>query len=92
MTEKKKEYWPLHENIRIYHECEGGVEKSVLRSTIWHRKESLAMPKGAPQVGLFYPTLTQVMDSFSCSPLNTAFKIFKIFKKRLPEVSEYAEI
>ena len=23
-------------NIRIYHECEGRIEKSVLRIAVWH--------------------------------------------------------
>ena len=27
------------------------------------------MPNRDPQDGFFYPTLTQIMDSFSCSPL-----------------------
>ena len=26
----------LTKNIRIYHECEGGIEKSGLRITVWH--------------------------------------------------------
>ena len=26
-----------------------------------------------PKDGVFYPILTQIMDSFSCSPLNSAF-------------------
>ena len=25
-------------NIRIYHECEGRIEKSILRIAIWHHK------------------------------------------------------
>ena len=41
-----------------------------------------------PRDGFFYSTLTQIKDSFSCSPLNTAFYVLK----RLPEVPEYAEI
>ena len=36
----------------------------------------------------FYPTLTQIKDSFFCSQLNTTFSFFF---KRLPEVPEYAE-
>ena len=35
----------------------------------------------------FYPILTQIMDSFSCSPLNTSFYIRKAWK-RLPENHE----
>ena len=29
------------ENIRSHHECEGGIEKSILRITDWHH-ETLA--------------------------------------------------
>ena len=32
--------------IRIYHECEGGIEKSILRITIWHHEASQVMIKG----------------------------------------------
>ena len=35
---------------------------------------------------IFYPTLTQIMDSFSCSPLNFTF-FFKLSK-----VSDYTEM
>ena len=41
--------------------------------------------------GNFYLILTQIMDSFSCSPLNTSFYTGKNIK-RLPENPEYAEI
>ena len=36
----------------------------------------------------FYPILTRIMDSFFRSPSNTTFLYFK---KRFPEVPEYAE-
>ena len=38
--------------------------------------------------GFFDLTLTRLMDSFSCSPLNIAFSGLK----RIPDVSEYAEM
>ena len=37
----------------------------------------------------FYPILTRLMDSFSCSPFNTSFFLLK---KGFPEVPEYAEM
>ena len=37
---------------------------------------------------IFYPILTQIMHSFSCSPLNKVFT----FKKKLAEVPEYDEM
>ena len=33
------------------------------------------MPNGVPRDGFFYPILTQIMDSFSCSPLNTPGRV-----------------
>ena len=37
----------------------------------------------------FCPILTQIIDSFSCSSLNTTFFILK---KAVTEVTEYAEV
>ena len=51
-------------NIRIYHECEGGIEKSA-------RKSPFGMPNGDSQGRFFYPILIQMMDCFSCSPSKT---------------------
>ena len=53
--------------IRTYHECEDMIEKSVPRIAIWHHEACLVMTNGDPEGGLFYPTLTRIMDSFSCS-------------------------
>ena len=36
--------------------------------------------------GFFHPTLTRIMDSFSCSPL------FYLFSNKLPEVPELANM
>ena len=36
----------------------------------------------------FYTILTQIMDSFSSSPLKTAF----LCLKKIPEIPEYAEM
>ena len=36
-----------------------------------------------------YPTITLMMDNFSCSPFNTSFILEKTWK-RLPEYPEYA--
>ena len=63
----------MHKNIRIYHECEGGIEKSVPRITDWHHKACRVMTNGDPEGRIFYPILTRIIDSFSCSPLNTTF-------------------
>ena len=57
--------------IRIHNECEGEIEKSILMITISHHFTRLAewWQTVIPRDGFFYPTLTQIMDSFSCSPL-----------------------
>ena len=41
-----------------------------------------------PREGFFYPTLTRTLDFFSCSQLF----FFYFFKKKLPEVPEYANM
>ena len=33
-------------NKRIYHECEGGIEKLVLRITIWHHEAGRVVTNG----------------------------------------------
>ena len=45
------------QNIRIHHECEGRIEKSVPRITLWHHKACRVMTKGDPkgQIFLSYP-------------------------------------
>ena len=78
------------DNIRIYHECEGQLEKSVPSITDWHHEACRVMTVIARD-GFFYPIFTRIMDSFSCSPLNTSFYIGKTLK-RLPENPEYAEM
>ena len=97
--------WMYHFNMTIkslvHHECEGGIEKSIplnhylstlgiSRITDWHYEACRVMTV-IPRDGFFYPTLTRLMDSFSCSALNTSFYIGKTWK-RLPENPEYAEM
>ena len=45
------------QNIRIYHECEGRIEKSVPRIAVWHHKACRVMTSGDPegQSFLSYP-------------------------------------
>ena len=56
-------------NIRIYHECEGRIEKSVPRITVWHHEACRVNTNGDPRAGFFHPSLACIMDSFSCSSL-----------------------
>ena len=39
--------------IGICHECEGGIEKSVPRITIWHHKACRVMTNGVPEGRIF---------------------------------------
>ena len=43
--------------IRIYHECEGKIEKSVLRIAVWHHEACRVMTNGDPEGRIFlsYP-------------------------------------
>ena len=75
----------LLDNIRIYHECEGMIEKSVRRIAVWHHEACRVMTNGDPEGRIFLSYPTRIMDSFSCLPLF-------LFKKKIPEVLEYAKI
>ena len=61
------------QHMRIYHECEGRIEKSVQRIAVWHHEAFHVMTYGDPKD----PSITQIMDSFSCSSLNTTFCLKK---------------
>ena len=47
---------------RIYHECEGQIEKSVPGD---HSLTSLSKPDSNPRDGFFYPPLTPMIDSYN---------------------------
>ena len=64
------------EIIRIYNpECEGMIDKSVPRITVWHHEPCRVMTNGDPRDKFFYSTLTRIMDTFSCSTLFYVFII-----------------
>ena len=52
-----KDYYRKGRNIRIYHECEDGIEKSVLRITVCHHEACLEMTNADSegQIFLSYP-------------------------------------
>ena len=56
-------------DIRFYHKWEGGIENPS-QITIWHYEACGEMTNGDPEGLIFYPTLAQIMDSFSCLPLD----------------------
>ena len=66
--------------IRIYHECEGMIEKYVQRITVWHHEACRVLTNGDPEGQVFfYTTLTQIMDFFFL--LTTVFFFFFFFFK-----------
>ena len=81
--------------IRIYHECEGRIEKSVPRIVVWHHEACRMMTNGDPEGRIFfYPTLTRIMELIFCSPLFLFIFLFDylfILKYAL-EVLEYAKM
>ena len=62
--------------IRIYHKCEGKIEKSVLRITIWHHEACRVMTNGDLEGRIF----------LSYPHTNKGFFFL------LPEVPKYAKI
>ena len=40
-------------NIRIYHECEGRIEKSIRRIAVWHHQACGVMTNGDPEGWIF---------------------------------------
>ena len=50
-------------------ECEGVIEKFVLRIAVWHHEACRLMKNGDHEERIFYLILTQIMDCFSCSSL-----------------------
>ena len=50
--------------IRIYHECEGRIEKTVLRVAVWHHEACRVMTNGDPD-GLIYLSYPQTNNGFS---------------------------
>ena len=40
-------------NIRIYHECEGRIEKSIPRIDVWHPEACRVMTNGDPEGHIF---------------------------------------
>ena len=66
---------PVRENIRIYHECEGGIEKSVPRITDWHHEACRVMTIGDHEGWIFLSHPHMNNGLFSCPPLNITFYI-----------------
>ena len=72
--------------IRIYHEYEGRIEKSVPRIAVWHHEACRAMTNGDPEGRIFLFYLNTNTGFFFL--LTSVF----LFQNKLPEVPEYAKI
>ena len=72
--------------IKIYHECEGRIEKFVHRIAVWHHKACRVRTKGDPEGQIFLPY--PHMNNGFFFLLTTVF--IYLFQNKLPEVSECA--
>ena len=57
-TLESQEHWSVKRwTIRIYHECEGRIEKSVPMIAVWHHEACRVMTNGDPERRIFlsYP-------------------------------------
>ena len=64
------------QNIRIYHECEGRVEKTVRRIAVWHHEACRVMTNCDPEGQILF----------------LAHHCFFLFENKIPEVYEYAKM
>ena len=71
--------------IRIYQECEGRIEKSVLRIAIWHREACRVMANDDPEGRIFLSYLHMNNGFFFL--LTTVS-----FSNKLQEVPDYAKV
>ena len=63
------------ENIRIHHDCEGRIEKSVRKITAWHHEAYRVMPNGESRGTDFLSHPHTYNGLLSCSSLDTAFYV-----------------
>ena len=75
--------------IRIYHECEGRIEKPVPRIAVWYEEACRVMTNGDPEARIFL-SYSHTNNGFFSSLLSTVF--IYLLKKKLPEVPEYAKM
>ena len=68
---------------RIHYLGEGRIENPSLRITVCHHFASLAMPNSDPQDGIFYPTLTLMIDSYSIHIDRANGEVFSVKLKEM---------
>ena len=69
-------------NIRILHECQVWIDKSVPRVTFWHHEARRVMPNCDPRDRFVYPYLTRLIDSFSCTPQAAKLDFYTIYLEK----------
>ena len=65
----------LYGIIRIFHECEVLIEKSVPRVTVWQHKVLTSIAKLYPRARFLDQYLTLMIDSCSCTPMGIDTRI-----------------
>ena len=82
----------LYQQYKVYHEREGAIEKSVPRITYWHHMACHVVTNGDPKAHFFFLSLTQIMDSSSCSPLKSTFLYLNNWPPEIPVNAEIRHI
>ena len=77
--------------IRIHHECEGGIEKSVPRITDWHHEACRLMTNGDHE-GRIFLSHPHTNNGFFFLLTTKYLILYWKNMKRLPENPEYAEV
>ena len=77
---------------RIYHECEGRIEKSVPRIAVWHHEASRMMTNGDSEGGIFLSDHHTNNGLFFLLTTVYLFIYYLFIFKKLPEVPEYAKM
>ena len=67
--------------IGIYHEREGGIEKSIPRITVWHHEAYRVMTNGDHEERIFL----SYNGVFSCSQLVSTLYYLKMLPQVLPD-------
>ena len=88
---KVSESRTLIHNIRIYHECEGRIEKSVPRIAVCHHEACRVMTNGDPEGRIFlsYPHTNNGFFFLFTTVFYIFFLFIYLFQNKLTEVSEY---
>ena len=82
----------IHGNIRIHHECAGGIKKSVSRITDWHHKACRVMTKGDHEGGIFLSHPHRYNGFFFLLTTKYCIFIFEKHEKKATKNTQYVEM